>query len=62
MTKQTQPNVAELYWTDNSSSITAQSTDRLYGAIYETQIGRSRKVISGTKAEAGEATWELPKD
>ena len=32
-TKQTRPNVAELYWTDNSSSITAQSTDRLMVAV-----------------------------
>ena len=32
-TKQTQPHVAELYWTDNSSSITAQSTDRLMVAV-----------------------------
>ena len=36
--------------------------DCLYGAIYETQMGRSRKVILGTRAEAGETTWELPKD
>ena len=36
--------------------------DCLHGAIYETQMGRSRKVILGTRAEAGETTWELPKD
>ena len=36
--------------------------DCLYGAIYETQMGRSRKVILGTRAEAGETIWELPKD
>ena len=30
--------------------------------MYKTQMGRSRKVILGTRAEAGETTWELPKD
>ena len=31
--KQPQPNTVELHWTDNSSSITAQSTDRLMVAV-----------------------------
>jgi len=36
--------------------------DHLHGVIYETKLGRSRNIFLGTRAEAGETTFDLPKD
>ena len=36
--------------------------DRLYGAVYESQLGRSREIMLGERGVEGELAWNLPEE